>query len=116
MKGKWHRVMNASRHMKYYAIILIMFSLFCLASTLLFVPPIHQWSSYHQFADTSKIFGIPNFMNVISNILFCLVAILGFVSLKQKWKEKTLTRAEFLAYFIIFIGIFLTGTGIGLMT
>ncbi|EKD71498.1 MAG: hypothetical protein ACD_46C00179G0001 [uncultured bacterium] len=103
--------MNVSRQLKYSGIILMMFSLFCFAATLLFVPPIHQWANYHQFSDTREIFGIPNFMDVISNILFCLVGMLGFLSLKQKWKEKKLIRAEFLVFFTIFIGIFLTGIG-----
>ncbi len=36
-----------------------------------------QAAGYHEFADTRIFLGIPNFLNVISNIPFLLVGILG---------------------------------------
>lgn len=35
-------------------------------------PPISQPESYHQFADQKTFFGVPNTMNVLSNIPFVL--------------------------------------------
>src|SRR3990167_8664692 len=45
---------------------------------------IKQSESYHDFADKRKIFGIPNFFDVMSNIIFFIVGIqfpLGFISI-----------------------------------
>lgn len=103
--------MNVSGNIKLYSAILIILTIFCFAAVILFVPPIHQSLNYHQFSDTREIFGIPNFMNVISNILFCLVSISGFVSLQHKWKDNKLSGKEAIVFLIIFIGIFLTGIG-----
>ena len=44
---------------------------------LLAVGPIPQDASYHAFADTRATFGIPNFSNVVSNIGFVVVGIIG---------------------------------------
>src|SRR5215831_6785143 len=48
-----------------------------MVGTLLVVPRIPQDPSYHLFADTRTIAGIPNFWNVISNVPFALVGIYG---------------------------------------
>jgi Ceramidase len=45
----------------------------------LLVPRIPQDASYHLFADTRTIAGIPNFWNVISNVPFALVGIYGLI-------------------------------------
>ena len=50
--------------------------LVAIVGTLL-VPRIPQDPSYHQFADTRTLAGIPNFWNVISNAPFALVGIYG---------------------------------------
>lgn len=39
--------------------------------------PIPQSEAYHNFADKRALFGIPNFLNVASNLLFLLVGTLG---------------------------------------
>ena len=48
-----------------------------IAATFFFVPRIAQDESYHHFADVRTIAGIPNFWNVVSNLLFALVGIYG---------------------------------------
>ena len=53
-------------------------ALVAVAGTLL-VPRIPQDPSYHLFADTRTIAGIPNFWNVISNVPFALVGIYGLI-------------------------------------
>jgi len=39
--------------------------------------PIPQSEAYHNFADKRALFGIPNFLNVVSNLLFLVVGALG---------------------------------------
>lgn len=45
------------------------------------VPPIPQPAEYHQFADQRIYFGISNFFNVASNVIFLLVGLAGLVFL-----------------------------------
>ena len=86
----------------YPIIALICFTIVSLIVIYL-LPPIPQWLSYHDFADTRKIWGIPNFWNVVSNIAFCLVGILGFLQLWHKFKLGAFTcwqeAAPFIAIF-----------------
>jgi hypothetical protein len=49
---------------------------------LIFVPRIAQSEDYHLFADTRGVFGIPNFWNVVSNLPFALVGLLGLWKLR----------------------------------
>src|SRR5215467_6384597 len=49
----------------------------------LLVPRIPQDPSYHLFADTRTIAGIPNFWNVISNVPFAFVGIYGLVAARR---------------------------------
>ena len=67
---------------------------------LLLFPPILQNQSYHDFADTRTVLGVPNFWNVVSNVPFVLVGAVGFARCRH---DVTNT--------IIFGGIFLTGFG-----
>jgi hypothetical protein len=48
----------------------------------LFVPPIAQDQAYHFFGDNRTILGIPNFWNVVSNLPFALVGLLGLWKLR----------------------------------
>jgi len=48
-------------------------------TAMLLIDPIPQPLSYHGFADSRTLFGIPNFWNVISNVPFLLVGIAGVV-------------------------------------
>ena len=57
----------------YLLVSLVIFSLI----GLYLVEPIPQNLEYHHFADTRKILGIANFLNVISNLPFLLVGIAG---------------------------------------
>lgn len=43
----------------------------------MFVPPINQDLTYHNFADKRSLFGIPNFGDVMSNLIFFVVGIYG---------------------------------------
>ena len=68
---------------------------------LLLVPPIPQSQIYHGFADQRTLTGIPNFWNVVSNLPFMLVGVLGLMNQN--------VRRE-LSASVFFLGVFLTGS------
>lgn len=63
------------------------------AATLLFHGPIEQWAGYHAFADHHAWQGVPNAMNVLSNLPFAVVGIAGFVALLRLRRATTPGRA-----------------------
>ena len=73
---------------------------------------IPQDLSYHEFADGRAIWGIPNLFDVMSNIPFVLVGLLGLyrASVRNKIKMIGINR---LAYKLFFLGIALVGLGSG---
>ncbi|MCH8057113.1 MAG: alkaline phytoceramidase [Proteobacteria bacterium] len=75
-----------------------------------FLGPVPQDPSYHEFADTRSILGIPNFWNVVSNFPFLLVGGLGFYYLRSINQPGILPDLH-LAYVVFFAGILLTGLG-----
>ncbi|HXX92402.1 MAG TPA: alkaline phytoceramidase [Planctomycetota bacterium] len=46
-------------------------------ATVLLLPPIRQWADYHDFADTRTFWGIPNALNVLSNLPFLGAGVWG---------------------------------------
>lgn len=48
----------------------------------LFVPPIAQDQAYHSFADSRSVWSIANFWNVVSNLPFAMVGLLGLGKLR----------------------------------
>ncbi len=75
-----------------------------------FIDRIPQDPSYHAFADTRSLLGMPNFWNVISNIPFLLVGGAG-VYYSRSTNQPGLIPDLHLAYLIVFAGTFLTGFG-----
>ena len=71
------------------------------------LPPIAQDPLFHKFADTRTIFTIPNFYNVISNLPFLVLGIVGFYAF---FKNNKLSSTSF-AILTLFIGV--TGIGMG---
>jgi Ceramidase len=69
--------------------------------------PLPQSLSYHLFADDRTIAGIPNFFNVVSNIPFLFVGIIGLYKLRKSTASAFINRM----YAVMFAGIFLTGLG-----
>lgn len=72
-------------------------------------PPIRQPESYHHFADHRYYLGIPNFANVISNLPFLRIGLIGmfFVARKRSFLES----GERWPCLIFFLGITLTCFG-----
>ncbi len=75
--------------------------------SLFFIEPIAQDLNYHNFADKKMIYGVPNFWNVVSNIPFLIVGIIGLSQLKRL----TIIAEMELAYWIIFSALILVAFG-----
>jgi hypothetical protein len=70
-------------------------------------PPIVQPLQYHEFADGRAFFGIPNFWNVVSNVLFLLVGVAG---LRFCVAHELRSRPAWIA---LFAGVALVAAGSG---
>ena len=87
----------ANRHRS----MLVLLGLMILSlAALLLLPVIPQDQSYHDFADQRTLLGTPNFWNVISNLPFVPIGVVGL------WQFR-----RHPATIVLFLGIFLTGFG-----
>jgi len=68
--------------------------------------PIEQDIEYHNFCDSETIFNIPNFWNVVSNIPFLVIGLIGL------YKTTTLLETK-IQYIVFFLGISLVSIGSG---
>jgi hypothetical protein len=75
-------------------------------AVLLFLGPIPQDAAYHVFADTRRLFGIPNFFDVASNVSFFLVGAAGFGFCLRR--ECGPVRS---AWLVLFLGVGLVSFG-----
>jgi hypothetical protein len=79
------------------------------------LPPIPQDPAYHAFADARPAFHVPNVLNVVSNLPFLLVGVLGFRFLLRSRQRggpgAFLTPDERWPYWWFFVGIGLTSVG-----
>ncbi|MET0005995.1 MAG: ceramidase domain-containing protein [Candidatus Thiodiazotropha sp.] len=73
---------------------------------LLIIDPIPQDVVYHHFVDTGRIFGIPNFFDVISNLAFLLVGAVGIA-----FCLKNHTGPGHSAWLVLFAGVSLVSVG-----
>lgn len=82
------------------------FALGIVAAVFAFVPPIAQPQWYHDFADQRALLGVPNFLDVSSNLMFVAVGAAGlfrlsgqvFIDPRERWP-----------YAVFFGGLVLTG-------
>ena len=82
-----------------------------LAVLMFRLPPIPQSQAYHQFADQRAWLGIPNFLNVISNLPFAIFGVMGITFLLRTGPSSFLDSRERWPYFGVFVGLFLTAFG-----
>jgi hypothetical protein len=79
------------------------------------LPPIPQNANYHAFADDRMMAGVPNFLNVASNLPFLVVGALGLrVILRHDAvgpNGPVLERAERWPLVVFFTGVLLTALG-----
>ena len=79
---------------------------------MLMAEPIAQDSGYHQFADQRTILGVPNFWNVVSNIPFLIVGLMGLFSLLRPGRIQFIVELK-PAYVLFFTGVALVNFGSG---
>lgn len=87
---------------------------FLLAFILLatFLPAIEQPQSYHAFADTRMLLGVPNFWNTVSNLAFVLVGLAGLRELLRTGAAPGFREPrERWPYAVFFFCVLLTGIG-----
>jgi hypothetical protein len=79
------------------------------------LPPIPQDPSYHAFADGRTILGVPNFLNVASNVAFLVVGVLGLRLLLRpdvvRPEGPIRERGERRPLLVLFTGVSLTAFG-----
>ncbi len=94
------------------------FVLFAALAALLIVvfysPAIPQNEAYHNFADQRPLLGIPNCLNVVSNVFFLIVGLLGIRSVlraRDGNRAAFLDPAERWPYLIFFLSVGATAFG-----
>lgn len=85
--------------------IIPLLALICIIA-LLFYKAIPQDPNYHNFADKRRVLGIPNLLNVITNLPFTIIGLLGLRA-SRIVKEKELKHINYL----LFIGFLLLTIG-----
>jgi hypothetical protein len=77
-------------------------------------PPTPQPLEYHAFADQRTLFGIPHALNVLSNLPFIVVGLLGLWYMADPASRRPgafLDASERWPYWVYFVGLVLTGIG-----
>ena len=85
--------------------LLLVVSAIITVVALFFIAPVEQNEEYHNFSDKNTVLNIPNFWNVISNIPFLVIGIIGIKS------SKLFTNG--IQYIWFFLGIALVSFGSG---
>jgi len=86
----------------------------CLAGlvALLLAPRLPLGPGYHDFADKRTLWGLPNALDVLSNLPFCIVGVGGFAwLLGRRGRAAFLDARERVPWLIFFAGVALTGAG-----
>ncbi len=90
--------------------LLIGISLLCGIAAFVFVAPVAQPLAYHRFADDRTMLGIPNALNVLSNLPFLIFGLWGagitFAAMTRHGYE-----ARLFLYFVFFTGFALIAFG-----
>jgi ceramidase len=85
------------------------------AAACVLLPRIPQPQSYHSFADQRSLLGIPNCGDVVSNLPFAVIGILGIVFLLRSGSDAAsghfLDSRERWPYLVAFVGLLLTAFG-----
>ena len=95
--------MQSRRHKLYFLGLLTVLAV----AGVYTIPHIPQSVTYHNFCDTRALAGIPNFANVISNLPFVIVGLIGLLSMKRSVAPRNIA----VIYISLFAGIILTGFG-----
>ncbi|MDO9012402.1 MAG: alkaline phytoceramidase [Gallionella sp.] len=79
------------------------------------LPPFPQPQDYHRFADARALFGVPNFLDVVSNLAFLAVAVAGLAAVLRPssfaGSAAFIDSAERLPYALFFLALAATAFG-----
>lgn len=92
-------------------IVIVLISLLGIVGVMM-QDPISQDLAYHHFKDQKTIFSIPNFWNVVTNLPFLLVGIVGLYSVLRSHRIKIISDLK-IAYILFFFGVSLVAVGSG---
>jgi len=93
-------------------LILISISVSIVTAVFTFIKPLSQPEAYHHFADSRRMLGVPNALDVLSNGAFCVVGLMGVFYVAGLLGTPG-NRAAHISYLTFFAGLFLTGLGSG---
>ncbi|XP_023734995.1 uncharacterized protein LOC111882854 [Lactuca sativa] len=77
----------------------------CFVVLMFVTPTIPQDQDYHDFADQREFFGIPNFLNVISNVPFFIVGVIGLMLCYHRNFFKLSLQGELCGWTCFYIGV-----------
>ncbi len=79
------------------------------------LPPMAQPIAYHLFADQKLFFGIPNFLNVVSNLAILFSGALGLLFIlrsdQSTMQQCFINQKECWPYLVVFLSVVVTGFG-----
>ncbi len=75
------------------------------------LPPFPQPLAYHRFADARAWLDVPNFLDVVSNLAFLMVAALGLAVVLRPSPSAFITQVERLPYALFFLALGATSFG-----
>jgi hypothetical protein len=84
--------------------------IFVMALAMLIHGPIAQLADYHHFADSRAWLGIPNAADVLSNLGFAVVGLVGLGALRRFSTKPSLVAGRH-GYTLFFVGLVLTACG-----
>ena len=91
--------------------LIVVFTMLCIVAAFL-LPAVPQSLEYHHFADRRDLWGIANFLDVVSNLGFLIVGIAGLV-IVFGGRAQFEFRSERWPYAVFFLGALLTALGSG---
>jgi hypothetical protein len=96
-------------------VILIIVIAFVVTGLTFTFPPMAQDPTYHDFADKRGLSGIPNFGDVMGNLLFMIFSLMGMRSVfRSRIDLNAFTmKGECTLWEVFFVGTFLVGFGSG---
>jgi len=89
----------------------LLLSIVIASGVILALPRTPQDPAYHRFADGREFCGVSNSLNVLSNLPFLIVGVLGLFHLVRSAESDSAQRAERCAYSMMFAGLMLIGLG-----
>lgn len=92
------------------AIVILAATLGCIVAVFVFFDPFPQPASYYAFADQRTMFGIPNFLNVITNLPFAVFGGLGLWRILSSNSVVILPQLR-VACLVLFAGVTMTAFG-----